>query len=200
MAIKTPTRPKRGTRRTPMAPAGQLKGALAHGHPRQRSPSATSALDGFDGLRRFFAQDVQLAKALGWDAATVADWRAHQVVRPQQAKIAQVTLLDRLCQEARPFLRADTAVGEWLNAPLPNLGGATPAEWIRSSGRTGLRQLVYGMVDWMPRVPAADLEPVDERDAIARLEATAKMDPGAREVRRMLGATARTDARLPKSP
>lgn len=130
---------------------------------------------------------MQLAVALGWDEATAAQWRDRVVVRPQRAKATQVLQLAELAGEARAYLDSDTDVGEWLNAPLPNLGGKSPARWLRSRGRTGLRELTAGMVDWMPRLPEGDLEPINAGQARAALGEAADHDEGAAELRRMLG-------------
>ena len=158
---------------------------------RERSRQAILALDAFGDLRRFFSHDVQLAQALGWDDATAAQWRDRLVVRPQRIKVRQVLLLNELTHEARAYLATDTDVGEWLNAPLPNLRGSSPAQWIRSRGRIGLRELTYGMVDWMPRLPDRDLEPIDADEAQAYLDEAAEHDAGAAELKRMLAARAR---------
>jgi hypothetical protein len=158
---------------------------------RERSPQATLALDAFGDLRRFFSHDIQLALALGWDDATAAQWRDHVVVRPQRIKARQVLQLAELAREARAFLATDTDVGKWLNAPLPNLRGSSPARWIRSRGRIGLRELTHGMVDWMPRLPDRDLEPIDADEAQAHLDEAAEHDAGAAELKRMLADRAR---------
>jgi hypothetical protein len=158
---------------------------------RERSPQAILALDAFGDLRRFFSHDIQLAQALGWDDATAAQWRDRVVVRPQRVKARQVLQLAELAHEARAYLATDTDVGEWLNAPLPNLRGSSPAEWIRSRGRIGLRELTYGMVDWMPRLPDRDLEPIDAEKAQAYLDEAAEHDAGAAELKRMLADRAR---------
>ena len=154
--------------------------------PRKRSRQATLALDAYGDLRRFFNHDVHLAQALGWDEATAAHWRDRRVVRPQRTKTTQVFQLAELAREARAYLETDSHVGEWLNAPLPNLRGSSPARWLRSRGAVGLRELTHGMVDWMPRLPERDLEPVDAEHARAYLEEAAERDEGAAELRRML--------------
>ena len=153
---------------------------------RERSPQAELALDAFCDLRRFFTRDVQLAQALGWDEATAAKWRDRLVVRPQRIKAMQVRQMAELAHEARAYLQSDMAVGEWLNAPLPNLRGSSPARWVRTRGPVGLRELTHGMVDWMPRLPDRDLEPVDAEQARAYLDEAAEHDAGAAELRRML--------------
>lgn len=137
---------------------------------RQPSSQASQALKEFAELRRFFAFDAQLAKALAWDEATASQWRHRRVVRPQRIKGAQVRLLLQLCQEAEPYLDATTDVGDWSVAPLPNLGGRSPAYWLRGRGARGLRELVFGMVDWMPRVPERDLDPIPVDEDVDRLE------------------------------
>jgi hypothetical protein len=157
---------------------------------RERSRVATLALDAFGELRRFFGHDVQLAQALNWDDATAAQWRDRLVVRPQRTKVRQVLLLNELAGEARAYLATDTDVGDWLNAPLPNLRGSSPANWIRSRERIGLRELTHGMVDWMPRLPDRDLEPIDAQEAQAYLDEAAGHDAGAAELKRMLAALA----------
>jgi hypothetical protein len=106
---------------------------------------------------------VLLAGALGWDEATVAEWRTREVVRPQVKKAAQIELLLDLCEETRPYLHEDRQVGEWMSTGLPNLRGMTPAQWLAARGHRGLRELTYGLVDWMPRLPADELEPIKER-------------------------------------
>jgi hypothetical protein len=164
------TKPVRGT------PAGA----------RERSQQATLALDAFGELRRFFVHDAQLAQALGWDGATAGQWRDRLVVRPQRIKAMQVLLLYELAQEARSYLESDTSVGEWLNAPMPNLRGSSPARWVRTRGPIGLRELTHGMVDWMPRLPDRDLEPIHAREAMAYLNEAAEHDAGAAELKRML--------------
>ncbi len=153
---------------------------------RQRTQQANLALDAFSDLRRFFAHDVNLAQALGWDAATTAQWRDRIVVRPQRLKAMQILQLAELAREARAYLENDTSVGEWLNAPLPNLRGNSPARWLRSRGSIGLRELTHGMVDWMPRPPDRDLEPIDAEQARAYLDKAAEHDEGAAELKRML--------------
>lgn len=153
---------------------------------RERSLQASVALDAFGDLRRFFAHDVHLAQALGWDKATAAQWRDRLVVRPQRIKAMQVLQLAELAREARAYLETDTNVGEWLNAPLPNLRGSSPARWVRSRGPIGLRELTHGMVDWMPRLPDRDLEPIDAEQARRYLDEAAQHDEGAAELRRML--------------
>jgi hypothetical protein len=127
------------------------------------SPQAAHALDSFARLYSFFGQDMRLASALGWDEATVAAWRTRDVVRPQIKKVAQIRLLLELCEETRPYMREDRQVGDWVSTGLPNLHGMTPAQWLATHGRHGLRQLIYGLVDWMPRLPAGEVEPVKER-------------------------------------
>lgn len=153
---------------------------------RERSPQASLALDAFGNLRRFFSHDVQLAQALGWDEATAAQWRDRQVVRPQRTKVMQVLQLAELGREARAYMETNEDVGEWLNAPLPNLRGSSPSRWLRSRGPIGLRELTRGMVDWMPRPPDRDLEPIDAEGARANLDEAAKHDEGAAELVRML--------------
>jgi hypothetical protein len=147
---------------------------------------ATHALDSFVRLCAFFGRDVLLAGALGWDEATVAGWRRREVMRPQAKKAAQVELLLELCDEARPYLREDRQVGEWVSTALPNLRGLSPAEWLAARGHRGLRELTYGLVDWMPRLPAGEIEPVDE-GATREAPATNAGIPGAAEFSRMLG-------------
>jgi hypothetical protein len=160
-------------------------GQTAQPPQRRRSPQAVSALDAFTSLYAFFGRDVLVAEALGWDEATVAAWRERQVVRPQRAKSDEVELLLELCEETRPYLREDGQVGAWVTTPLPNLRGATPAAWLRLRGRRGLRELVHGLVDWMPRLPVGEIEPVDERAAAAALSKQAA-DPAVVEFQRML--------------
>jgi len=105
---------------------------------------------------------VLLAGALGWDEATVAEWRTREVVRPQVKKAAEIELLLDLCEETRPYLREDHQVGQWMSTGLPNLRGMSPAQWLAARGHRGLRELTYGLVDWMPRLPAGELEPIEE--------------------------------------
>jgi hypothetical protein len=105
---------------------------------------------------------VLLAEALGWNEATVAEWRTREVVRPQVKKAAQIELLLELCEETRPYLHEDHQVGGWISTGLPNLRGMTPAQWLTTRGPRGLRELTYGLVDWMPRLPAGELEPIEE--------------------------------------
>src|SRR5258708_2287494 len=100
----------------------------------ERSQQATLALDALCLLLPFFGHDAHLAQALGWDEATAAQWRDRRVVRPQRIKAMQVLLLYEAAQEARAYLESDTNVGEWLNAPMPNLRGNSPARWIRTRG------------------------------------------------------------------
>lgn len=154
----------------------------------RRAPSAqaTFALDAFARLYAFFGRDVLLAGALGWDEATVAGWRGGEVVRPQVKKAAQVALLLELCEEARPYLRDDLQVGGWVSTALPNLRGATPAQWLLTRGQRGLRELTYGLVDWMGRLPAGEIEPVSESAASEAIAAHADT-PGTAEFQRMLG-------------
>ena len=102
---------------------------------------------------------------------TVAEWREQRVVRPQKTKMVQVALLYELCTEARAYLDSDLDAGRWVTAPLPNLAleerrGVTPAEWVNVRRITGLRELTYGMVDWMPKVPETDLQ-FNDSDASA---------------------------------
>jgi hypothetical protein len=144
-----------------------------------------SALEVFASLYSFFGRDVMVADALGWDDATVAAWRQREVVRPQRAKAENVELLLELCEETRPYLRDDRQVGAWVTTPLPNLRGAAPSDWLRLRGRRGLRELVHGLVDWMPRLPAGELEPIDEKATAAALSRHAH-DPAVVEFQRML--------------
>jgi hypothetical protein len=153
---------------------------------RRRSRQADVALDAFADLRRYFAYEVNLAQALGWDEATAAQWRDRLVIRPQRLKTMQVLQLAELAREARAYLQSDPSVGEWLNAPLPNLRGSSPARWLGSRGPIGLRELTHGMVDWMPRLPERDLEPIDADQARAYLDEAAEHDEGAAELKRML--------------
>lgn len=143
-------------------------------------------MDSFERLYSFFGRDVLLAGALGWDEATVAGWRGRDVVRPQVKKAAQVGLLLELCDETRPYLREDRQVGEWVSTGLPNLRGSTPAQWLVDRGHRGLRELTYGLVDWMPRLPAGEIEPLDESAASEAIAAHAGT-PGTAEFLRMLG-------------
>lgn len=153
---------------------------------RRRSKHAARALVAFAALRRFFPHDNQLARALGWDVATTAEWRSGRVVRPQRAKIVEVARLLDLCEETRAYLRSDADAGTWTTAPMPNLGGSSPAEWLQRHGQVGLRQLTHGMVDWMPKVQEADLEPIDSDEADAALQRAVETDEGVREFERML--------------
>lgn len=153
---------------------------------RVSSARAVHALDSFARLRVFFGRDVLLAGALGWDEATVAMWRGRRVVRPQVNKAAQVELLLELCEETRPYLHGDLQVGEWVSTGLPNLRGSTPAQWLVARGHRGLRELTYGLVDWMPRLPAGEIEPVQE-DAAAKAIATHGGTPETAKFLRMLG-------------
>jgi hypothetical protein len=123
------------------------------------------AVNAFREIRRYFPHDTALAEALSWDTATVAAWRADDVVRPQMAKVVQVLLLHELCEEARAYFDDDNDVARWINAPLPNLElpkrrGATPAMWLNAYRKAGLDQLTRGLVEWMPKIPEYDLEPV----------------------------------------
>jgi hypothetical protein len=156
--------------------------------PRERSAQAAVALERFDRLRHFFSRDAQMADALGWDHATVAEWRGLRVVRPQRAKAAMVALLLALCEEARPYLDNAGQVGQWVNTPLPNLHGCTPSRWIRERGRTGLDELARGMLDWAPRPREEDLEPVDDSVTLARLRSAARHDETARELQHIIDA------------
>lgn len=159
---------------------------------RRRSQSSQQALDAFAHLRRFFARDAYLARALGWGESTAAAWRDGSVVRPQRLKVTQVILLDELARGARAYLDDDASVGEWLNAPLPNLRGKSPAQWLGSRGWTGLRELMSGMVDWMPRFPEDDLDPIDDAQVQAFLDDVEDKDPIRSELRRMVAAAPRS--------
>jgi hypothetical protein len=99
-----------------------------------------------------------------------------------------VASLLELCEEARAYLDNDADVGRWVLAPLPNLRGSSPARWLQSRGRSGLRELTYGMVDWMPKLPEADLEPLPDDDLDEALRVAARTDEGVREFERMLAA------------
>jgi hypothetical protein len=147
---------------------------------------ATHALDAFASLYVFFGRDVLLAGALGWDEATIAMWRGREVVRPQVKKAAQVTLMLELCEETRSYLQGDRQVGEWVTTALPNLRGATPAQWLIARGHRGLHELTYDLVDWMLRLPAGEIEPVTE-DSVAQMIAAHTDTPGTAEFLRMLG-------------
>ena len=129
------------TRRQRATPSVGVTSPRGSTDARRRSPQASQALDLFDRVRRFFAHDSQLAQALGWDESTTAKWRDHSVTRPHAAKVAQVLLLQELCEEARAYMLDDFDVGTWLNAPLPNLHGSSPASWLRERrGWRGLRR------------------------------------------------------------
>jgi hypothetical protein len=128
---------------------------------------------------------VRLANALGWDEATVAEWRTREVVRPQVKKAAQIELLLECCEETRPYLQEDRQVGEWISTKLPNLRGMTPAQWLAARGQRGLRELTYGLVDWIPRLPAGELEPIEE-DATPEAIVPPADTPEAAEFLRML--------------
>jgi hypothetical protein len=143
-------------------------------------------LDSFARLYSFFGRDVLLAGALGWDKATVAMWRRREVVRPQIKKAGRVALLMELCEETRPYLREDRQVGAWVSTGLPNLRGSTPAQWLMARGHRGLRELTYGLVDWMPRLPTGEVEPVNEDAAAEAITAHAGA-PETAEFLRMLG-------------
>jgi hypothetical protein len=181
MTTKAPTSTRRVAQRRPVTKKPSRTPTA-----RQRTPQAGRALELFASLRPYFAYDRELAEALGWDEATVSEWRRRKVVRPQRAKVIQVLLLHELCDEAQAYLRSPTDVGNWINTPLPNLSGATPAGWLAANGVRGLSALTRGMVDWMPRMPEADLEPFDEQAALAALEFAAATDAGARELKRLL--------------
>jgi hypothetical protein len=154
---------------------------------RRRAPSAhaTRALDDFARLYSYFGGGALLAGALGWDQATVAEWRTRQVVRPQVKKVAQIELLLELCEETRPYLHEDHQVGEWISIGLPNLRGMTPAQWLTARGHRGLRELTYGLIDWMPRLPAGELESI-EGEATPEGLASPADTPEAAEFLRML--------------
>jgi hypothetical protein len=142
----------------------------------------------FDKLLGYFANTTVLAWTLGWDETMVAEWHTHNVAKPHKTKIRQVLLLVELCNEARAYLSTDTDVGAWVNQPLPDLHESTPAQWIQIKGVAGLRELTYGMADWMPKTPNGELEPIDEDAAIAAMLATSEKDEGVREFRRMLAS------------
>jgi hypothetical protein len=171
------------TRRQRATPSVGVTSPRGSTDARRRSPQASQALDLFDRVRRFFAHDSQLAQALGWDESTTAKWRDHSVTRPHAAKVAQVLLLQELCEEARAYMLDDFDVGTWLNAPLPNLHGSSPASWLRERRGVGLAELTRGLVDWTPRVPETDLEAIRGAQGSARLVAD---DAGTQEFRRML--------------
>ena len=154
---------------------------------RRRAPSAqaTRTLDCFARLYSFFGRDVPLAGALGWDEATVAEWRTREVIRPRVKKAAQIELLLELCEETRPYLHEDVQVGAWTSTGLPNLRGMTPAQWLTARGHRGLRELTYGLVDWMPRLPAGELEPIEEHATSETMTLPADT-PEAAEFLRML--------------
>ena len=157
-------------------------------HPIQRrapSAQATRALDSFARLYSFFGRDVLLAGALSWNEATVAEWRTREVIRPQVKKAAQIELLLECCEETRPYLHEDHQVGEWISTALPNLRGMTPAQWLAARGHRGLRELTYGLLDWMPRLPAGELEPI-EKDTTPEAMALSADTPEAAEFLRML--------------
>ncbi|MEJ7567445.1 MAG: hypothetical protein WKF41_04185 [Gaiellaceae bacterium] len=155
---------------------------------RRRRPSnhAAAALKAFGEIRHYFPHDTTVAEALDWDIATVAAWRAGDVVRPQKAKVVQVLLLHELCEEARAYFDDDADVARWITAPLPNLvlparRGATPAMWLNAYKKAGLDELTRGLVEWMPKIPESDLEPVSDGAATSHSD-----DPAVREFERML--------------
>lgn len=172
------------TRRRKQTAASKRSSSAAQ---RQRSPLAAAALKAFSSLTRFFGHDTELSVALGWDQATVAEWRARRVVRPQRTKMDAVAILLDLCEETRPYLRADTDVGRWVLAPLPNLQGATPSQWIQQRGRTGLRELIRGMVDSMPKVAAAQRKGRYESPDTTAIAEDERRE-GVEEFKRMLAA------------
>jgi len=151
---------------------------------RRRSRHAEAALQAFAEIRRFFPHDAMLAEALDWDVATVAAWRAGEVVRPQRAKVMQVLLLRELCDEARAYFDEDSDVARWITGPLPNLvlphrKRATPAMWLTARKKTGLDELTGGLVEWMPKAPEEDLAPITSDGVV-------KDDPAMDEFERML--------------
>jgi len=186
-----PSLPRRKTGRSgkhEIVPRGSAPESDGHASRQQRrvpSAQAAYALDSFARLYSFFGRDMRLASALGWDEATVAAWRTRDVVRPQVKKVAQVRLLLELCEETRPYMREDRQVGSWVSTGLPNLHGVTPAQWLATHGRRGLHQLIYGLVDWMPRLPAGEIEPAKESAASQAVAAHAGT-AGTTEFRQML--------------
>jgi hypothetical protein len=100
-------------------------------------------------------------------------------------KAAQIELLLECCEETRPYLHEDHQVGEWISTALPNLRGMTPAQWLAARGHRGLRELTYGLLDWMPRLPAGELEPI-EKDTTPEAMALPADTPEAAEFLRML--------------
>jgi hypothetical protein len=107
---------------------------------RPRSNQAQEALNWFASLYGFFASDAALARALGWDNDTVAQWRTQSVGRPRRKKREQVRRLLELCDEANVYLRDPYQAGEWVMAPMPQLG-ESPAVRLQAGGDRALREL-----------------------------------------------------------
>ena len=169
----------------PRAASHERNGRAPGRQHRAPSAQATRALDCFERLYCFFGRDVLLAEALDWNEATVAEWRTREVIRPHLKKVAQIELLLELCEETRPYLQEDLQVGEWINTGLPNLRGMSPAQWLTARGHRGLRELTYGLLDWMPRLPAGELEPIKE-PATSKANTPTPRLPEAAEFLRML--------------
>lgn len=164
-ATATPTKSSQTSRRPPASR-------------RRPSPATAQALDGFAHLREFFARDTGLTSALGWDDATVAQWRDRRVGRVRRAKAAEVLLLLAVCEEAHAYLQHPHQVGEWALAPQPHLRGSTPAKWVRERGARGLQELTAWMLDAMPTRPL-DTSPVDvsKVSSVQELRRQAEDDP-----------------------
>ena len=183
---------KKSRNRRGRVPRSGQRGRPAEASGRARSKQSAYALKRFAELRPFFANASQLARALQWDAATVAQWRAGKVVRPQRHKVEQVELLARMAEETHPYLSDKRAVGAWLTTALPNLQGATPAQWLLERGPRGLAELTATLVDSTPRIETRDLEPIDEKFAQQELGRAAEQDAGVSEFQRMLAHSTRT--------
>jgi transcriptional regulator with XRE-family HTH domain len=187
MAVKEKKeRRRRQGSKAPSPGAAKKSRRMVKSPARAKSAIALYGATRFQEIRQYFRSDLEVARALGWDPATVSQWRRGEVVRPSRRKIRQVELLGRLAEETNPYLSDPLDVGSWIAAPQPYLGGKAPGRWVDERGEAGLRQLVSSLVDWMPRLAQGELEPVDPQEADAALEAYAAVDEGSQEFKKFL--------------
>lgn len=99
-----------------------------------------TALPGVELARSVLGLDYgEIARAVQADESTLYRWRLGQA--PTAVYLSRLERLDDLVREIQRTMRPE-AIPDWLDRPIPALGGETP----RSMILTGRSETVLGML------------------------------------------------------
>jgi hypothetical protein len=104
-----------------------------------RTRATRSAVDfvelRLDSVRRAFASDAEVARALGVNPAQVARWRRGQ--EPDAENADRLAGLDAVIEMLDGYL-SPSRIPKWLSGPNANLGDRTPLAALRAGDLPGV--------------------------------------------------------------